>query len=693
MDDSIKKLIEVRKLLDINSLFNAQKINSEIFNKAINEGNNKIIVKTLYNFGIIFERKGDYKTSFDYYEKASKNALMYDFFDDFIDIQNSIAYLISQSGKYKLSLAKYKELLELIDKDQKLISKKALLLNNSAIIYKELGKLDLALDFYMKCIELKSKHDDRLLDAIVYYNIAEIFCEKKEFEKAKTYLIKSYKVSESINDYLGIHMCKTIDAIISIPKDLNKSLSLFKDSKKNVEKFGSKYNVLDIVYDYSISLYELGYKEQAIKYLEKLEKEEIIQSYYLKARKILSYLENYYADNDNIKKAYFYSKKRVLLKKNLIDNWDEIEVNYLKNSFINTYNESQMKELKGTIKIMETLSKIGESITKGENFDDIFQSLSRNLNILFKIDLFGVGVIKKDKLLYRYTDNEKNITSTFELDDYTKLMNISIRDGKEILILDTEKIHEYENKFDKKVTKRIFNSNARSIIFCPVYYEYKIIGSVTVQSRENYTFNYLDLEKIRFLSSYIGIAIVTSQKSEKLIEVNKQLDILSKSDALTKLFNRHALTEYIENNMNYFTKKNMPLGICMLDIDYFKEYNDNYGHVAGDSALKKIADLTKLVFDSSNIHIFRYGGDEFLIITENITLTNLKKMLDELLKKVKHVNIKHEFSKAENILTVTLGGIVTSNLSLSQMKLFNMADEVLYEAKNMKRNSYIIKNI
>ena len=157
-------------------------------------------------------------------------------------------------------------------------------------------------------------------------------------------------------------------------------------------------------------------------------------------------------------------------------------------------------------------------------------------------------------------------------------------------------------------------------------------------------------------------------------------------DHLTGSYNRKYLEgifKKIEKN-----KKTCEIALLMIDIDYFKNYNDTYGHMKGDLVIKKVAKVLKDSIDKKDISI-RYGGEEFLIISESIK--KLELICETINFNLKKENILHETSKVSNIVTVTIGGtigVVTNKEDC--LNLIRKADENLYKAKNSGRNQFNI---
>lgn len=176
--------------------------------------------------------------------------------------------------------------------------------------------------------------------------------------------------------------------------------------------------------------------------------------------------------------------------------------------------------------------------------------------------------------------------------------------------------------------------------------------------------------------------------NRKVEKENKVLHQRSETDALTGIYNRFKLNEFGEEAYERAYSNKTPLAIEIFDIDYFKEYNDNYGHQAGDLAIRAVADAATSLGVYGNIFCARYGGDEFVIIYEGYSEDEILTMANELKKRILDTNIEHKYSKAADVLTVSQG--ICWGIPRSHSKLWDFmhtADTMLYNVKKVSRNS------
>ena len=159
---------------------------------------------------------------------------------------------------------------------------------------------------------------------------------------------------------------------------------------------------------------------------------------------------------------------------------------------------------------------------------------------------------------------------------------------------------------------------------------------------------------------------------------------LSLTDALTGLYNRRHFDNTVEREFMRSKRYGGCLCISVIDIDFFKKINDTYGHLCGDYILKEVAYLIMDNFRKTDI-VFRYGGEEFVVILTETTLENAKIPLERLRKRIE----AYDFCYENEHIKITISAGVSSNDVETVNEFLNYADKALYEAKNSGRNSVI----
>ncbi|EAR63026.1 diguanylate cyclase [Neptuniibacter caesariensis] len=179
-----------------------------------------------------------------------------------------------------------------------------------------------------------------------------------------------------------------------------------------------------------------------------------------------------------------------------------------------------------------------------------------------------------------------------------------------------------------------------------------------------------------------------AKMKKDLDSANARLEKLSSQDPLTKISNRRDLEHNLLKEWQRSKRDQTELAAIMLDIDYFKPYNDNYGHQQGDDCLKVVAKTLKKCLNRSHDLVARYGGEEFAIILPDANLSGAETVALQILDALKEANLKHEFSTVADRVTVSMGISSTRFAAETPNALIKQADEALYQAKENGRNRF-----
>jgi diguanylate cyclase (GGDEF)-like protein len=171
-----------------------------------------------------------------------------------------------------------------------------------------------------------------------------------------------------------------------------------------------------------------------------------------------------------------------------------------------------------------------------------------------------------------------------------------------------------------------------------------------------------------------------------LDETNQKLARLSTEDSLTGIANRRRFDEVLEREWRRMRRASNSLALVMIDVDFFKSYNDNYGHQAGDGVLKKVAALFSKHLKRPGDIVARYGGEEFAMILPDTQLRGAVHIAEHMRKAVEKLKIEHSYSQAASFLTISAGIAAVVPYKNGLGDLIKKADENLYLAKQQGRN-------
>lgn len=177
------------------------------------------------------------------------------------------------------------------------------------------------------------------------------------------------------------------------------------------------------------------------------------------------------------------------------------------------------------------------------------------------------------------------------------------------------------------------------------------------------------------------------QRAEQLAE---KLIAISSRDGLTGISNRRRFDEHIINEWNRLGRTSSSLSLILCDIDFYKAFNDTYGHLAGDDCLKKIANVLQNFSRRAGDMAARYGGEEFAVILPDTSLENATQIAGEIRLAVENLHIQHATSSISPYVTVSLGvATVIPSRHDNPQSLIKLADEAMYEAKHAGRNKVV----
>lgn len=222
----------------------------------------------------------------------------------------------------------------------------------------------------------------------------------------------------------------------------------------------------------------------------------------------------------------------------------------------------------------------------------------------------------------------------------------------------------------------------------------KLISLKQFKSIEDET-NYINLlnEYKDLLKQIMKVVKISDITQLELKTISDNLEMISQIDVLTEIYNRRYFNEAYDREWKSAIRLKTPISLVMIDIDYFKKYNDTYGHLKGDECLAAIAKEIKQSSRKPRDVVSRFGGEEFIMILPETDIDSAVFIAKALLKAVENLNIVHESSPIAKRVTLSIGiASIIPNDNINMDTFLKMTDDTLYEAKNDGRNCFKVYN-
>jgi diguanylate cyclase (GGDEF)-like protein len=321
-------------------------------------------------------------------------------------------------------------------------------------------------------------------------------------------------------------------------------------------------------------------------------------------------------------------------------------------------------------------------------YDELHSTIDNSLVNIDKIWKSYEGHFKRDEELkyVEYVSLEiKNTNSYFEKiiehtqnEDDLKSISLSLLQKKVQHIHSTiKRLINYEieiAQYERKSFLKYYESTIKQL---GVVFLIVILGILVISY---YVFKSIQDDQTELESAH-----------KKLKRANKKLEDASYTDSLTNLHNRRYFNLVFDREVKRAKRSKKHLTFMMLDIDYFKQYNDTYGHIEGDKTLKKVADALDGLFKRPSDYVFRLGGEEFGVLMSETDEKNSSMMAKKICEEILKLKIQHSSSEVNPYVTISVGVVCCIVAPHSKEEhIITRADKMLYKAKESGRNRYII---
>jgi len=606
----------------------------------------------------------------------------------------------------------------------------AAILNNLGDIYLTLEDYEEALKYYRKSMLISVNITDRSTYGVSKLNIAEMHYKKQEYDQAFDYSQESLTYFMEREDYFSIAYSHFLLARIYRQKQENEEainhLSLAIDIMRRLQ---DHYNLSLAYLEMINTLVESSKYDDALEYIEdaldiadrmSLNKEKAeIALHAAQTYEQLTYFDKALdAYKMYVAARFLYEKEQeeehlrnIKAQMNIENTMHEKEIYRLKNVEL----KRKSDEIEKLYEDMKTITNIGQNITSTLDISRIMLNLYDNIIKLMDAQTFGIYLYQPDRRLI-----ERNLLlfegkpiqrDPISLDCGHSLSAWAISKKQALMINCLEEIPDevMTNRLNlpESQRSRVLDKSETSTIVVPLIMEVDVIGCIVVKSNSKHAYSDYQFNLIKALASYITIAVINSQESQMLSEeikmrievqksletLNKQLSEMSYKDALTDIPNRRSFVEFFTRELIRCARSKEQLALFIIDIDHFKEFNDNYGHVNGDRCLTQVAGILRSTLKRKVDFVARYGGDEFVVVLNDVDYQGAKKLVEDMKENVKAAGIAHTYSPVAPIVTLTIGGILlVPEDGVPMETVVAQADTALYKAKEMGRNQICFEN-
>jgi diguanylate cyclase (GGDEF)-like protein len=234
----------------------------------------------------------------------------------------------------------------------------------------------------------------------------------------------------------------------------------------------------------------------------------------------------------------------------------------------------------------------------------------------------------------------------------------------------------------------------KSLFIVPIFMRGKRWGAVSLEDHTNY--RYIEENCIDLLQSAAHLcagAIARNEMEREILQLETENEQLY-FDGLTGMYNRRYFDEAIIRTIKTASRTGGLLSLMMIDIDFFKQYNDTYGHIAGDDCLKTVASILSASVLRPDDFVARYGGEEFAVVMPGVDETGARTVAERMLKNIQKSGIPHKTNEAAKHVTFSIG-ITTGKVERKHTadEFIEMADRMLYKAKRNGRNRYCFEYV
>ncbi|MDA0867351.1 MAG: diguanylate cyclase [Cyanobacteria bacterium] len=339
------------------------------------------------------------------------------------------------------------------------------------------------------------------------------------------------------------------------------------------------------------------------------------------------------------------------------------------------------------------LAKIAQDISHGQNLPTTLRNTLEAVQVFIQVDRLILFNLHKGTQGHR---NHGRVIAEAHAPGVTTMYQWRFRDP---LMIQAKYVHLYRqgrvvavNDIHAQDLPEIalgflqyFNIQAEVIV--PLLQGQQLWGLLAAHQQRPRSWQPEDVRLLNALATQISIAIERDALHQELTQANAQLQELAYLDGLTHVANRRKFDDYLRQEWRRLLRDRAPIAVIMADIDYFKAYNDIYGHQMGDDCLRRVAKVLRNAIKRPADLVARYGGEEFVVILPNTSVKGAEGVAERMRQLIRHEAIPHQGSNLDGRVTLSLGvAVAIPRSTISPEALVHHADHALYQAKHGGRD-------
>lgn len=582
------------------------------------------------------------------------------------------------------------------------------LLNNIASIHGDMGRYDEALEVLQDVLGHAEKTGGAPLVAALS-NLSEANLKKGNLMNAMVYNQRALMETKTKNlGNMHLYLClSNFGKIYEQSGQQDKAIASYSEALDTAMRMNNRFSMAGALVSIgALMLKSQAYGESVAALEQALSLAEEIQAGELRRTIHQLMMEAHEKSNDYMR-AYTHLKKYVDIDKNLethemerkLSNYfadlridqarKDAEIHRLKNVELRQKSEEieqKALELEQSYRNIKAISEIGQRITNTLEFELILVTIHDSVRQLMDAGLFAIGLYDEAMGIidFRIVMMDARPRPLFQVsvDDSRSIASAVVRTGREMLLSDSDILFT-ENA--AMITRDNHCKPPKSSMCCPLVLGDRITGVIVVQSCHPNAYAQQHLETIKALASFVAIALNNSRQSAELKAKARELELASRTDPLTGLYNRRHVLEKIEEERVRHKRSGRPFCVIIGDIDFFKKVNDVYGHDCGDAVLKALANLLGRHIRRQDC-LSRWGGEEFLMLLPETAADGASVLAEKLRKRIE----EYEFTYAGMKLPLTMTfGVAQYNDDYGVDACIVGADSALYKGKSNGRNCVV----